>query len=187
MSDKKPNTLALTPIGRLSFPFLFTPDEKGKYRTTLIFGKNDDLSAIEEMIQAAAEKKWGKGKMPKRTKLPIHSNEDAIDKEGNRRAGYEDSEGRHVRFWTTRSPKIVGRDKDPQTGRFIELTKDELWAGCYCRISFSAYAGEHAEGGPYVALIMQNVQLMKEGESLAGIVSEPEADFDDDVLAAIAD
>lgn len=183
MPDKK---LLVSPIGRLSFPFLFEQDENNKYRATLIFKGTDDLAAIENLVQEAADKQWGKGKMPKKTKLPIHDNDTVEDREGKRWGGYEEDSARHIRCWSTRKPKVVGREKDPETGKLVELNKDEVYAGCYVKASLSAFAGVHKEGGPYVSLILSNIQKWDDGEALAGVITEPDDDFAEDVANAVS-
>lgn len=191
--------IPVTPIGRLSFPSLFTPkksDEndptsKAYYEATLIFPADADLSELEKAIDEAAEKKWGtkKSAMLKKVKyFPIKSNESCTDKEGKRRAGYEEDEGRHVKFKNERKPGVIGREKDPETKQWIQLTQDEILAGYYVRASYTCFAGEHPKQGPYVRMSLQNIQLVKEGEPFAGTISDPNEDFADDdaVLAAIA-
>lgn len=189
--------IRLSPIGRLSFPSLFEPKKAMEgdsyaYEATLIFPAGTDLSEIEQAIDEAAEAKWGakKSVMLKKVKhYPIKRNEDCTDNEGNRRAGYEDGEGRHVKFKNEKAPNVIGRTKDPETGKWLALTKDEIFAGCYVKASFTCFAGEHEKGGPYVRMSLQNVQLIKEGEPFGGVVSDPNDDFtsdvDEDVLAAL--
>lgn len=190
--------IRVTPIGRLSFPALFEPkksddNDTAYYEATLIFPAGADLSEIEKAIDEAATTKWGakKDAMLKKVKYyPIKRNEDCTDREGNRRAGYEDGDGMHVKFKNEKRPNVVGREKDPVTGKYIELNKGEVVAGYYGRISYTCFAGEHEKAGPYVRMSMQNFQLVKEGEPLAGTVSKPDDDFandiDADVLAAMA-
>lgn len=179
----KPASTINTPIGRLSFPFLFDTDDKGKYRCTVIFKASDDLAEIERIVEEAIENKWG-AKPPKKIKRPIHFNEGVDNRDGERYGGYEEDEARHIRCWSTKAPKVVGREKDPATGLWLELTKDEVYAGCYVRASVKAYAGDHEEGGPYCSLILSNVQKVSEGEPLAGVITSPDDDFKDDLSAA---
>lgn len=187
--------LPKTGIGRLSFPALFVPkpnDNGGepKYEATLIFPADADLSEFEKAIDAAAETKWGVKKdvmLGKMKSYPIKDNTACTDRECNRRAGYEDDNGRHVKFWSTKKPAVVGRDVDPTNPtKLLELKREECYAGCYVRVSYSAYAGEHPKSGPYVTFLLMNVQKMADGEPLAGIVSNAEDDFADDPAVAAA-
>lgn len=189
--------LVVTKVGRMSFASLFTPkanDSGGepKYEATLIFPAGTDLSDIEKEIDRAATAAWGDKKpamLKKMRSYPIKSNENATDREGDRRGGYEDDKGFHVQFKSTSKPKVVGREKDPVTGSLLELTKDEIWSGCWVRGSFSSFAGIHDEGGPYVYMGLSNIQLIKKDEAFGAGPSNPDEDFADDeaVMAALAD
>lgn len=186
------NKLRVSPVGRLSFPSLFEPktDQRGtkNYEATLIFPAGTDLSEIETAIDEAAEIKWGlkKAAMLKKVKhFPIKKNEDCTDTDGNRRGGYEDGEGQHCKFKNGQKPNVVGRERDPENPtKFLELTKDEVYSGCYGRASYTCYAGEFkGDDGVtsnYVRLSLQNFQLVKDGEPLSGFRSNPEDDFADD-------
>jgi hypothetical protein len=194
------STILKTPVGRLSFPSLFKPkrddkkpQDQWKYEATLIFPSGTDLSEIEKEIDRAATAEWGDKKplmLKKMKSFPIKSNEKATDMEGNVRGGYEDQDGFHVQFKSNSRPKVVGREKDPQTGQLLELTPEEIFAGCYVRASYTTFASIHDEGGPFVYMALQNLQLIKEGEPFAGTRSKAEDDFADEmdpaVLAALA-
>ena len=58
------NGVVTTPVGRVSFPSVFTPytNDQGKqvYEITLILDRDADLSALKKIVAEAAAEKWGR-------------------------------------------------------------------------------------------------------------------------------
>lgn len=187
----------ITPVGRVSFANLFEakPDQSGNeyFNATLIFPAGTDLSQIEADMDAAAEKAWGAKKAAKLKKMkhfPVKSNVDCTNGDGDRYGGYEDDDGRHVKFKNAMQPGVVGREKDPSDPtKLLALKKGEIKNGDYARVSYTCFAGEHPEGGPYIRMSLNNCQLIKEGEPFGQTISDSAEDFaadiDEDVLALL--
>lgn len=119
-----------TPVGRVSFPFVFEPDEgdddgKAKYRCSLLFKKTTDLTKLKKALFYAA--KFGfAGKPDAELKAMVN----AVFRDGD---GKENLEGYEGHYFITASskdqPAVVQKDED---GALIKLTtKQEFYAGCY--------------------------------------------------------
>lgn len=192
------SSVKVTKVGRLSFPSLFKakPGEKegdkAYYEATLIFPASADLSQEEQAVQDAAAKKWGKdaaAKLQKMKYFPIKSNENCTDAECKRRAGYEEDEGRHIKFKNEMKPGVKNNVRDPSNPLlWLDMAEGEIYAGCYVRASYTCFCGDHPKQGPYCRFSLQNIQFIKEGEAFGGTISDAEDDFSDDpaVLAALA-
>jgi hypothetical protein len=176
MSEKKTKTKPfITPAGRVSFPSLDEPNEYGgkkKFQVVLIWPEGTDLSGLEAAIEAAADEKWGKGKWPKNTRLPIKDCADKAEVDG-----YGDG-GRYMNFWSKRRPKLVGSERD-ESGQLVEVDADQIFPGCWARVSCNLFACSNQEfktndviGG------LLNVQFVKEDESFGGFNSDPDEDFE---------
>jgi len=167
-----------TPIGRLSYPYLFEKSElSDQFAATLIFDEGTDLAELEAEIERAADEKWGKGKWPSNFQHPVHDNSEKEDV-----AGYTNP-GSYTSFKRKTRPKVVANEKDPSTGDLREITPEsgEAYAGCYVRVSYHAYAWSNAKfKSNGVSLQLHNVQKMSEGEPLGGALSDPNEDFDVD-------
>jgi hypothetical protein len=136
---------------------------------------------LEAAIEGAADEQWPR-KRPTNLRIPLKNNEDKINNEtGERVAGYE-GPGRHMMFWTRTRPKVVGAQRDPDTGELIHLTEDDIYAGCWVRVSARIYAfhnKEHKTNDVIGGLC--NVQFAKDDTSFGGTVSNPDEDFADDI------
>lgn len=177
MAAKVERKLVLPP-GRLSYPKLFEKDTKsGKFQATIIWPEDVDLSALEEAIEDAANEQWPK-KRPANLRIPLKNNEDKINNEtGERVDGYQEP-GRHMMFWTRTRPKVVGLVVDPDTGKLVHLTEDEVYAGCWGKVSARIYAyhnKEHKTNDVIGGLC--NFQFFKDDKSFGGTVSDPDDDF----------
>ncbi len=178
MATKSGQKTIVLPPGRLSYPRLFEKDQKsGKFQATIIWPEGTDLSALEAAIEEVATEKWPK-KRPANLRIPLKDNEEKISAEtGERVAGYENP-GRFMMFWTRTRPKVVGKEVDADTGKLIELTEDEVYAGCWVKVSARIYAfhnKEHKTNDVIGGLC--NVQFFKDDESFGGTVSNPDEDF----------
>ncbi len=67
-------------------------------------------------------------------------------------------------------------EKDSATGRAIRLGEDEVYSGCYARVSVNFY-GYNAAGNKGIACGLGNVQKVEDGERLGG-GSSAEEDFE---------
>lgn len=149
---------------RISFANIWEPksingsDEK--YSVSLLIPKEDKatLAKIHKAIEAAKEvaksKKWN-GKIPPNLKLPIHDGD--IDRPD------DENYAGHFFFNATSkdAPQIVDRKVQP----IIDTM--ECGSGDYCNVSVNFY-GFAASGNKGVAAGLQNIQLVRHGERLAG-------------------
>lgn len=169
---------------RLSYAHIWEPKaiEQGatpKYSVAILIPKGDTqtLDAVKEAIEAAKQagaSKWG-GKIPPRLKLPLRDGDEE-------RPGDEAYAGHYfINANSTTKPGIVDRNLHPI------LEKDEVYSGCYARVSINFYAFD-TSGNKGIAAGLGNIQKWADGEPLAG-GSTPEEDFgtpiideDDDLL-----
>lgn len=149
---------------RISFANIWEPksingsDEK--YSVSLLISKEDKatLAKIRKAIEAAKEvaksKKWN-GKIPPNLKLPIHDGD--IDRPD------DENYAGHFFFNATSkdAPQIVDRKVQPI------IDPMECGSGDYCNVSVNFY-GFAASGNKGVAAGLQNIQLVRHGERLAG-------------------
>ncbi len=149
---------------RISFANIWEPksingsDEK--YSVSLLIPKEDKATlvkiykAIEAAKEAAKSKKWN-GKIPPNLKLPIHDGD--IDRPD------DENYAGHFFFNATSkdAPQIVDRKVQPI------IDPMECGSGDYCNVSVNFY-GFAASGNKGVAAGLQNIQLVRHGERLAG-------------------
>lgn len=152
---------------RISFANIWEPksingsDEK--YSVSCIIPKGDKktLAKIHAAIEAAKEvakgKKWG-GKIPPNLKLPLHDGDvDRPDDEAYVGCMYFNANSKDA-------PQIVDRRVQPI------LDPMECGSGDYCNVSVNFY-GFAASGNKGIAGGLGNIQLIKQGERLAGRAS----------------
>lgn len=131
-----------------------------KYSVSLLIPKDDKATltkihkAIEAAKEAAKTKKWN-GKIPANLKLPMHDGD--IDR--------PDDENYAGHFFfnaiSKDAPQIVDRKVQPI------LDPMECGSGDYCNVSVNFY-GFAASGNKGIAAGLQNIQLVRHGERLAG-------------------
>jgi hypothetical protein len=173
-------TKVITGKVRLSYANLFEPKSINgsdpKYSVSLIIPKDDTqmVNTIKQAIENAKERdkhKWG-GKIPANLKTPLRDG----DEERPEDEAYANSY--FINANSTRPPAVVGTEKDVATGKAIRLTEDEVYSGCYARVSINFY-GFNAAGNKGIACGLGNVQKVDDGERLGG-GSSAEEDFEFD-------
>ena len=168
-----PTKLVVT--GRLSFaniwePKAFANSSDAKYSTSLLISKKDKeaLDALNAAIEAAKEeaktKSWG-GKIPPTLKLPLHDG----DVERPDDAAYEGMV--FLNASSKDAPQIVDQKKQPITDAMM------VYSGCYCNVSLNC-RGYNYNGTKGVTFYLGNIQLVKDGDQLAGRTSAA-SDFDE--------
>ncbi len=186
----KGDTKVVTGKVRLSYANIFEPrsinGSEPKYSVSLIIPKDDtqQIEVIKQAIENAKERdkgKWG-GKVPANLKLPLRDG----DLERPEDEAYANSY--FINANSTRPPAVVGTEIDRATGKAIRLGEDEVYSGCYARVSINFY-GFNAAGNRGIACGLGNIQKIADGERLGG-GSTAEEDFefeevdaDDDFLA----
>lgn len=167
-------TRVVTNKVRLSFPHLFTPysmnpeKDAAKYSVMLLIPKSDKatMKAIYEAEKEAAE-------LGKNTKFggKIPANLASIIKDGDEDGSAEDYPEREGMYYMTISadpkfkPGIVDKDVNEV------LDQSEVYSGVYAKVSMTAFPykyGDGPGGKKGVSFGLNNVQVLAEGDSLAG-------------------
>lgn len=158
-----------TPEGILSYPYLFSPqpampgqEGREKYSCAVVFSDDADLTQLEDAVLAAAREKWGDKaeELLRSGRLRNPLREDGAfknyphDRFANLRTGHQ--------------PTVVSRYADPNTGKAIVITDpNQMYPGAMVRVSGTAFAYD-VNGNRGVALGLNAVQKVGEGERLDG-------------------
>jgi len=179
----------ITPVGTLSYPHLFTPQdpmEEGgtpKYAAVIIFDEDADLQALKAAVLTAAEEKFGAkaATLLKGGKLRLPFRDDWEEK------GYPENSV-FINAKTTNPPGVVSRFQDPETGKAQRITDpDDIYPGAQVRFSVTAF-GYDVKGNKGVSFALNNVQKWGEGERLDGRVrAEDEFEAEAPVTADLSD
>lgn len=169
VEKKKDPAYVVTPKFRACFANVFEArafEDGGtpKFGVTMLFDEGTDLSALEEAVEAAIEKKWGE-KRPKNLRSPFR---DAGEKSEKYEAFVEG-----MTFMNATSlyqPGLVDEKRQ------LIMERSQFYSGCYARASIVAYAYDTA-GNRGVAFALNNLQKVADGETL-GNQRKPEEDFD---------
>lgn len=164
----------VSPEARFSFPNVFRPGKvmeagkEPKYSIVLLFAANSDLSLLKAAAEEVAVEAFGadKAKWPKNLRSPFRDQgEKAIN-------GYVDG----CKFITATSKQRPGLVDHSN----LDIVEEHLfYAGCYGVASLRAFAYGGGKTGvtPGVAFGLQNIQKLRDGESLSGR-SDPSKDFE---------
>ena len=174
MANKNTQATKVVIPCRISFANIWEPrsvnGSEEKYSVSCLIPKTDKatLAKIHKAIEAAKEvaqsKRWG-GKIPANLKLPLHDGD-------TERGDDENYEGMMYFNATSKdAPQIVDRKVQPI------LDPMECGSGDYCNVSVNFY-GFNTNGNRGVAAGLQNIQLVKHGERLAGKASAS-SDFEE--------
>lgn len=171
-------TKVVTDKVRLSYAHLFEPvamepGQTPKYQTVILFSKNDTktLPRVKAAIAAAEElgkvKLW-QGKVPKGPKYsnPLRDGDTEKPEDPNYAGMY------FISCKSNDKPSLVDLALGPI------LDKNEIYSGCYARVSINFYPFDKA-GNKGVAVGLNNVQKLKDGEKLSG-GSSAKDDFSDE-------
>jgi hypothetical protein len=177
----KNETKVVTGKVRLSYANIFEPKSINgsdpKYSVSLIIPKAEkqQIKVIEEAIENAKQRDKTKlvnksGKIPANIKTPLRDgDEDRPDDEN-----YADCY--FINANSTKAPAVVGLKKDIATGKAIPLGSDDVYSGCYARVSVNFY-GFNTNGNIGIACGLGNIQKVDDGERLGG-GSSAEDDFE---------
>jgi hypothetical protein len=174
MANKNNQATRVVVPCRISFANIWEPrsvnGSEEKYSVSCLIPKNDKATltkihkAIEAAKEAAQSKRWG-GKIPPTLKLPLHDG----DTERPDDETYKDM--MYFNATSKDAPQIVDRKVQPI------LDPMECGSGDYCNVSVNFY-GFNTNGNRGVAAGLQNIQLVKHGERLAGKASAA-SDFEE--------
>lgn len=151
----------------------FTEGQEAKYSLCVLIPKSDKvtLKKIKAAIEAAKEegksKCWG-GKIPANVKVPL--------RDGDAERAEEAEEYTGVYFLNANSnqkPGIVDKDLNEI------LDPTQVYSGCYGRVSLNFFPF-NSNGNKGVAVGLNNVQFLADGEPLGATRASAESDFGDD-------
>jgi hypothetical protein len=188
MADKRS---IKSPIGRLSFPALFTPrvmkgapaGAEPKFEAQLIvtpeFQKTDAFKELQTMIAETAKAAFGEKVKLGSLKLPLKKGSEV------NYSGPADDDV-IIKAWSKYKPEVVDVNKT------TIMDPDEMYPGCWCRMTVSAWSFDHPSGGKGVGLSLDHVQKLKDGERIDGRVAAAEAfekldSTEEDLLGQIPD
>lgn len=153
----------ITPEFRAGFVGLFkatapkeNPNGAKKFSVRAIFMPGADLSALKREAQAAAEEKWGAGKVPKTIRSPFRTNEELE----NPVPGIPD-DAVVMTFSANedRRPGLV----DANLQDIID--DSQVYSGAWFRAQVRAFAYDNA-GNKGVSFGLQNVQKLRDDEPI---------------------
>lgn len=174
------STKVITGKVRFSYAHVFEPsainegDDK-KYSVSILVPKKDleTLAKIKNAIEAAKQEGKGKwnGKIPTVLKLPLRDG----DAERPDDEAYEGM--MFLNASSKNRPGIVDENTDPV------MSKDDFYSGCFGRASVNFYAFS-VSGNKGIAVGLNNLQKLEDGDRLSGGGSSASDDFgsDDDLL-----
>lgn len=185
----------ITPTGRLSYPSLFkprpnelNPEAAPKYEATLLFPKDLSIAVIKNAIKDAIAKEYPSGKLPNGFKGDIIK--DGDDEKYAEKDGYP---GHWVVCFKSKYPPAVVSSEKLGNGNWRPITEDsrEIYGGAWCRVAFRAYCydvknnkGTSMSRG--VSLDLASIQKLRDDEPFGNGPSNPNDDFDDAGVAAVA-
>lgn len=180
---------------RLSFARLFVPKafregQKARYEASFLLDpSNEEHQEQIETLQRAALgviKAKHNGKVPKALDLCFgYADGDPIkvgpNKYTNKPKEYDGYEGMlAVSSANTTQPKVVGRKRDPDTGKFEVVTEEsgEVYSGCYVNATISLWAQDN-EFGKRVNANLRAVQYVSKGDAFGVAPVDADDEFDE--------
>ncbi len=173
----------VTPVFRLSFPALFEAksmdDGKAKFSCAAVWhpkkfsdGDKKRWKAVMAILDDASMERFKKHwkDLPANFKRGVRDGADKEDLEGY---------GAGTRFANLSSmmrPGVIDKDKNPIGPEHGNA--EEIYPGCWCRATVTAYAYDNKGKG--VSLGLQNIQKVSDGERLDSRTDAAE-DFEDDI------
>ena len=178
MAKQTISTKVVTGVVRLSYANIWEAKSinggEPKYSASIIIPKNDKetIEAIHRVIDAAIEAgldKFG-GKKPNKAAIKLPLRDGDVEREDE---AYANSY--FVNANSKTQPQIVDKMVRPI------LDCDEVYSGCYARVSLSFYAF-NSNGNRGIACGLGNIQKVRDGEPLGGrsTASDDFSAFSDD-------
>lgn len=168
----------ISPIGRISFPHLFKPQQNDRgenvWSVVIVFDKkaqdSPEFKAMQAAIQSAASERFG-------TKIPAGVKRKSLEP----KSGYPFTSCEAKPEWfgwapegavmTTFSSKYLPAVIDRARQEILEAS--EVYAGQYGRVQWTTYAYD-SSGNQGVSFGLRAYQKVKDGEALSG--SKPDLD-----------
>jgi len=163
----------LTPEFRASFVSVFEPktNQQGKevYEITMLFPKKSDISVLKKAVSDLVNRVYpDKSKRPGNFRSPFRDG-DLPNSMGNIFAGHPGNVV--VRAWTKEKPGLVDED----TNDIIE--RSQFYSGCYARATVTPFIYNNS-GNTGVSFFLNNIQKLRNGESLGGHGGPAANDFE---------
>jgi hypothetical protein len=182
MSNNTKNTVnptkVITGIARLSYANIWQAKSINggapKFSTSVLIPKSDKatLAKIKDAIEAAYEEGEGKLKGNGKTVPALSTLKTPLRDGDTERPDDEAYQGHYfLNANSNTAPGVVDIDRQPI------LDTSEIYSGVYARVSLSFYAF-NSNGNRGIACGLQNIQKIRDGESLGGR-TKAEDDFDD--------
>lgn len=166
--SKRDGTRVVTGRVRLNFPKLFTPEQiqgegDPKYSVMVLIDKKDkdtikNLRAAEEEATTNGKEKFG-GKAPTHPTIIKDADEDGSAEDYPERAGHLYLT---VSASAQRRPGVVDADLNDV------IDQSEVYSGVYAKVSITAFPYTYGKSKRGISFGLNNVQVLGEGESLAG-------------------
>lgn len=182
----KENNTQVTKVitGKVRFSYVnifksrsFQPGQEEKFSICLLIPKSDKetLTKIKAAIEAAKKQgiadKWG-GKLPAGLKMPLR------DGDAERAEEAEEYEGMYfLNANSNQKPGIIDAFKNEI------LDPTEVYSGCYGRASINFFP-YNSNGSKGIAVGLNNIQKLSDGEPLGGARRSAEDDFGNDYTDA---
>lgn len=175
-------TKIITGVCRLSYANIWQAKSINggapKYSTSVLIPKSDTktIAKVKAAIQAAYEE--GEGKLKGNSKsVPSLASLKTPLRDGDTERPDDEAYAGHwfLNANSNTAPGVVDANREPI------YDTSEIYSGVYARVSLSFYAF-NSNGNRGIACGLQNIQKVRDGESLGG-KSRAEDDFDDDFKA----
>jgi len=167
----------VTGVCRLSYEHIWEArsidgTQEPKFSACILIPKADTATVANVKAAIAAEVKagWPSGKVPAGAKMPLKDGDTLVDSNGQPRS---ECVGMFVLNASSKSrPGVVGLDRQDI------IDRDVVYSGCFCRfqIAFAPYDLPASKG---VGCYLNNIQFVKDGDSLAGKQKAADAFADD--------
>jgi hypothetical protein len=164
-TDTKKAENIMTPEFRVSYPSVFKAklnelSKKMEFSLVALFKKGENLDALKKEAERAVIARWGsdKTKWPKNLRSPFRD-------QGERESDGYEAGAVFMNLKSSQRPGLV------DGGNNDIINETDFYAGCYARATLRAYA--YPKPGvtgqtPGVAFGLQNIQKLRDGESLSG-------------------
>ena len=168
VKQKKKRYKVVTPIGRLSYPYLATPDQgreysDDKYKTDILFPKDtfkEEGAKLRKACILCARDFFDNQTMTlKSFKHPI---KDGDEKDMTKESNKHYANCYYITAKTDRKPMVLDARRKEMSAEDIA----QLKGGDYARVVLSIFGYPHKGGG--VSAGLQVVQFAKEGEAFGG-------------------
>jgi hypothetical protein len=157
-------TMPITPVGRLSYQYIFEPDPKDKFarfKTKIVFPAGADLADMRDAHDAALDEKWPK-KKPRGMNVTFRTGESFDNPD------YKPDDI-VVGFSSKHQIKVVDLSLE-------ELGAEDVYSGMWARVTWTCWAYDNESKG--VGFGMRSMMKVKDDKAFGGSgTSNPAEDF----------